>query len=287
MKIDGRAIAEEIYEDLQKRVGELEQNGVTPHMAVIVATDDPAITSYINQKKKWSDFIGAKMTLFTCPGNVTQETLLAKVMALNNDPEIHGIIIQQPVPAHIEAPLLINAVSPEKDIDGFQEHSKFDVPIVLAVMKILRNIYMKETERTEETNGEFSNWLRTKKIVVVGKGATAGGPMMAYLKKHNIEPVIIDSKTPNPHEITKSADIIISAVGKPDVLTPDMLKRGVILIGIGMSMNGEGKLKGDYSGEAIETVASFYTPSPGGTGPVNVAMLLDNLVTAATISHKP
>lgn len=271
MKIDGRAIAQNIYSDLRKRVGELEKKGITPHMAVIMATSDPAIQSYVNQKKKWSDFIGAKITVFSFPDDVTQETLFSKIQTLNNDPNIHGIVVQQPMPRHIDSGSLLNAVSSKKDIDGFQAHSSFDVPIVLAVMKLLEKI-------SQPTGKNVWDFLKNKKIVIMGKGVTSGGPLIAYFKKHDIFPSVIDSKTENTKEITKTADILISAVGKPSVITSDMLKRGVILIGIGMSLGEDGKLKGDYNEEEIADIASFYTPIPGGTGPINVAMLLQNLI---------
>jgi methylenetetrahydrofolate dehydrogenase (NADP+)/methenyltetrahydrofolate cyclohydrolase len=135
-------------------------------------------------------------------------------------------------------------------------------------------------EERQDPDRELLSWLKAKTIVLIGKGDTAGKPLFDYLSEIGTRPQLIDSKTENPQELTKQADLIISSVGKPEIIKPDMLKQGVILIGVGISKDAAGKLHGDYEEDAIQTIASAYTPTPGGVGPVNVAMLLNNLVTA-------
>jgi len=271
MKIDGVQIAKTFLSTLKQKILLLKKEGVVPHLVVILIGNDPASVSYVNQKEIKGKHIGAKITVKRVSQNVTQSQLLKTIEQFNNDNNIHGIIVQRPLPASIDTNKVSLAIKPNKDVDGFHPNSKFQSPIAKAVLKILEEIHATP----------LLNWLKPKKIVVVGKGETGGKPVIEMLRKMNIEPSIIDSKTSNPEALTKKADIIISAVGKSDVVKSEMLKKGVILIGVGLSKGSDGKLHGDYDEEKIKNIASFYTPTPGGVGPVNVAMLLENLVTAA------
>lgn len=195
-----------------------------------------------------------------------------------------------------------------KDIDAFRKDSSFPMPIVCAVLTILENVYEKGVARLEgfptartEVVAEricegalaggkvgtgprqttFNSWLKKKSIVIIGKGATGGRPIIKTFRKMGIEPNVIDSKTKNPEDIKKNADIIISAVGKLDVVKKEEIKKGVILLSIGLHKEKDGKLHGDYEEEEIKDIAGFYTPTPGGVGPVNVACLLENLIKAS------
>lgn len=314
MKITGKEIAAKIYEDLQNRVGELKKKNnlpagrqVTPHLTVILVGDDPASVAYVNQKLKWGEFIGAKITIDRFPVSVTFTELTNKIKTLNNDPAVHAILIQRPLPPQIDPHKLELLVSPQKDIDGFHPSSAYTFPLPLAVIKILEEVHKlkinrgvasvglpierlesakprtkpSDWENARQAPDNLVSWLKTQKIVVLGKGPTGGGPILKYFTKLNLDPTLIDSKTPNPGKLLKQADIIISAVGKPGIITSGQIKKGVILISVGIFRGEDGKLHGDYSESDIENKAAFFTPTPGGVGPVNVAMLMDNLVTAA------
>lgn len=276
MKIDGKQIAQDILDDLKKQTGKLKKKNIIPRLAIILVGTDPSSVTYVNQKKIKAELIGAKTTIKRFPIEITTTTLLEEIKKLNNNKDIHGIIAQQPLPSRINPTDITKAINPEKDVDGFHPNSNFQMPIATAVLKILEKIYTQNSK----TQSQFTEWLKSKKIVVIGKGETGGKPIIQMFKKQNIEPIIIDSKTLSPEKITIEADIIISAVGKPNIIKPQMIKRGVILIGIGISRGESAKLMGDYVENEIKDIASFYTPIPGGIGPVNVAMLLKNLVEA-------
>ncbi len=199
---------------------------------------------------------------------------------MNNDNNVHGIIVQRPLPPQIDKEKISLAIIPEKDIDGFHKNSKFEMPLATAVLKILEKIQASTPGVDAQKPQGFIGWLNTKEIVIIGTGETGGGPIIKKLKELGIKPLIIDSKTPNPELITKTADIIISCIGKPNVVRPEMIKRGVILISVGLYKGEDGKLHGDYEEKEIKNIAGFYTPTPGGVGPVNIACLLENLVKA-------
>lgn len=263
MKIDGKAIAEKIFEELKEKVKKL-QNKI-PHLAIILVGNDPASVAYVNQKKIKGEKIGAKITILNSPSTISNSELLTTIEQFNNDSNVHGIIVQQPLPPQIDVERITQTISPKKDVDGFRSNSPFEMPIFMAVEFIFEYIGCS---------------LKNKKIVIIGKGESGGGPIIKGLQKLGISPTIIDSKTKNPTEITKNADIIICAVGKTNVIKSDMIKKGVILISVGLHKKSDGKLTGDYDEDEIKNIASFYTPTPGGIGPINVAMLLKNLIQA-------
>lgn len=275
MKLDGKIIAQQILEDLKKRVGELEKKGVAPHFAVILVGDDASSTAYVKQKELKSLEVGIKVSIFRFPPSLSEKDLLQKVHELNNDPEIHGIIIQRPLPPHIDPQKITDATFLKKDVDGFSKDSPFSAPVALAVMRLLE-----EAKKYKNATNDITSWLSSQKIVILGKGKTAGWPIITFFRKHQIPLTIIDSRTENKAEILKQADIVISSVGKPHVFDSSHLKTGVILIGVGMFLE-DGKIRGDYKVEDIEDIASFYTGVPGGVGPVNVAFLLTNVIKAA------
>jgi len=274
MKIDGREIAQKIFEELREKVRKLKEKNIIPTLAIILVGDDPPSKAYVRQKDLRAKEIGAETTIKYLLLNVLTDELLEIIEQFNKDKNIHGIIVQQPLPAHINVQDVTQAIDPQKDVDGFNLNSKFQPPISMAVLKILEKTY-------GHLPGEQKRHLKNTKIVIAGKGKTGGKLIAQAFKKLGIEPIVVDSKTKNPQNLTKTADIIISAVGKSNVIKPDMIKKGVTLIGIGLHKEVDGKLHGDYEEEEIKNIASFYTPTPGGVGPVNVAMLLKNLVTAA------
>jgi methylenetetrahydrofolate dehydrogenase (NADP+)/methenyltetrahydrofolate cyclohydrolase len=274
MIIDGKSIALKILEALKLRVKDLKSKGLTPALAVILMGDEKSSASYIKQKELKAKEIGAQINIFRFDDTVSNAEIETLIKKLDGDEKIHGIIIQRPVPKHIEIDRLENFISSEKEVDGFGNHPIFPVPVAEAVLIMLEDVYLKQNAKEL-----FSAWLKAKKMAVLGTGETAGQPLANYFEKYGTNPVVIDSKTENKDSLTKGADIIISAVGKT-VINTSNIKKGVILIGVGMHTEN-GKLCGDYNEEEIKKTASLYSPTPGGVGPVNVAMLLKNLVEAA------
>lgn len=277
MKIDGRKIAEQIFKELRIKVVKLQEKNIIPHLAIILVGQDPASKAYVNQKELKAENIGIAISIHQFPKSISTQAILDKINDLNNLSLAHGIIVQQPLPSQLNLATITQAIDPAKDVDGFCFKTHFQMPISMAVLKILEHIHAS----TSGVELQFEDWLKTKKIVVVGKGETGGKPIIQMFERMKIKPLIIDSKTKNPENLTKTSDIIISAVGKPNIIKPEMIKKGSILISIGLSKGIDGKLHGDYEEEKIKDIASAYTPSPGGVGPVNVAMLLKNVVTAS------
>lgn len=218
MRLSGRDIAEKIYIHLQTRVKELQKRHITPHLVVFLIGENPASVAYIKQKQTKGEAIGCKVTVLQLEETITTEELEEKLKLLNNDPFVHGILIQRPVPKQVDIDKLEALTNPEKDLDGFHPDSPYTLPLPLAVVKILEEIYLLETEqglaRQDHTMKNFINWLNAKNIVLTGKGPTGGGPIINYLKTLHVIPTVIDSKTPNPKEILKLADIVIAAVGR-------------------------------------------------------------------------
>lgn len=259
MRIDGKQIAQNILASLSFQH--------TPVLQVILVGDNHASLSFIKQKQKAAETIGAKVLVSHLPDGrqVSLQQLQDIIHQYNDDPSIHGIIIQRPVPMKNVGDIL-NSVAPQKDIDGFVPNSPFSVPVALAVEKILDSV--------------SPDW-KSKRIVIIGRGETAGKPINDHLLKLDCTTSVIHSLTRYPKEILRQADIIISCVGKERTVTKDDIKPGLILMSVGITRNAEGKLVGDYDEEEIKGIASFYTPTPGGVGPVNVACLMANLVAAS------
>ncbi len=278
MILDGRTVANHILAGLITRADTLAEKGIIPHLAVVKVGNDPATTSYVAQKEKKGKEIGALVSVYNHPEDISQEKIQETIDFLQKDESIHGIILQLPISKHLHAEQLINSIPAGKDVDGFVKNSPFTVPIAAAIFKLLEIPCSKETFVTGES---YNEWLKSKNIVVMGKGATGGLPIINELRKRGVKPIIVDSSTPNPSAITKAADIIITAVGRPNILTKDMITKDIILLNVGMIKGDDEKFYGDYNEEDIKDIASWYTPTPGGVGPVNVACLLENVVLAA------
>jgi methylenetetrahydrofolate dehydrogenase (NADP+) / methenyltetrahydrofolate cyclohydrolase len=270
MKIDGREIAQNILNNLRELTERLKRKNIIPHLAIVLVGDNPASITYVNQKRIKAEQIGANTTIIRLPNNISESELIKTVTQFNQNKSIHGIIVQQPLPQSINTEAITQAIDPKKDVDGFNSRSKFEMPIALAILETLKTI----------SSPSFEEWLKSKNTVIIGKGETGGKPIIKALQELGINPLVIDSQTENPENITKNADIVISAVGKANIITPGMIRQNVILIGIGQHKDN-GKIIGDYEEEKIKDIASFYTPTPGGIGPVDVSILLKNLVTAA------
>ncbi len=280
MKIDGKEFAREILEDLQKRVEKYKEKNLTPNLAIILVGDDSASAAYVRQKELKAQRIGVQTITYNLEPRIQNPELLSIIKKLNSNQNIHGIIVQRPLPNHIDEQRISLAVDPRKDIDSFHPRSPYEMPLAAAIMNILEHIFNSYFKRSIKKHQNYLNWLKQQHIVVLGKGQTGGGPTILLLKKIGIDPVVVDSKTQKPEDIIKLGDIVICAVGKPHLITGNMLKKGAIVLGIGMYRGENGKLHGDYEEDDVKNVASYYSPIPGGVGPVNVAMLLSNLLEA-------
>lgn len=278
MKIDGKALANDILSNLKAKVSALKEKGVTPKMVVILVGNDPASASYVRQKEKAATAIGADLQIMKYADSVSQETITEAIKSLNSDPTVHGIIVQLPLPPHFDVSI-DRSVDPKKDVDGFVPHSKFEVPIALATEKILNAMYAKQPQ-----NGAFNQWLKRQHIVVIGRGETGGKPIASSFRKEAYDVSVIHSQTPEGEKqrLLNHADIVISCVGKPGIVQKEYIKKGAILISVGIWRDTNGIFHGDYEEDDIKDIASFYTPTPKGIGPVNVACLMENLVTAAS-----
>lgn len=283
MKLDGKILAQSLLDTLKGEVDNLQKKGITPTLAVILIGDDPASLAYIKQKQKAADAIGARIIFDHQPPALTAGGLYNLITKYNKDTGVHGLIVQRPIPKEVGVVNdTLDDVLPTKDVDGFLTGSPFDVPVAMAIGEILRAIY--NTPSTGAThNKTFIDWLKEKRIVVIGRGQTAGAPIFRYLEKHHTNVTQIHSQTPKPETHIKKADIVISCVGRERVVTRDWVKPGAILISVGIWRDSEGKLRGDYEESEISDVAGWYTPTPGGVGPVNVACLMQNVIKACKI----
>jgi len=268
MPIDGKQIAKTLLASLSKDVVALAKQGITPTLAVIQIGDDPASTAYIRQKQKAATAIGAKLVISNHESGIRNHELKNCIDQFNHDASVHGIILQRPLPPGIRS----DGIIPVKDVDGFLPGSPYQVPVAMAVLKILEKIF------------PDSSFLIHHSVVVLGRGETAGGPIAEALRKRGVDPIVLHSQTSNPDAIIKTADVVISCVGKPNVVRRDFLKPGVALVSVGIWRDSKGKLHGDYEESDIADVASAYTPTPGGVGPVNVACLMANLLHATNSS---
>ncbi len=274
--IDGNALSQQLRAQVAARAAALKARGTTAGLAVILVGDNPASQVYVRNKVKACHDAGLHSVLEKYDASLTEAELLARVEALNNDPSIHGILVQLPLPAHIDDHKVIEAISPLKDVDGFHVASAgalmvgevgFKACTPYGCMKMLESIGMKD--------------LRGKHAVVIGRSNIVGKPMAMMLLAANATVTVCHSGTADLAHHTRQADIVVAAVGKRNVLTAEMLKPGAVVIDVGMNRNDEGKLCGDVDFDGCKAVASHITPVPGGVGPMTITMLLVNTMEAA------
>jgi len=276
MIIDGRQISSQILENLKTRVLKLNKKNVTPTLAVILIGDQKASAIYVRQKEIKAKEVGIDPKIFYFDDKVTYGEIEKLVKKLDKDPNVHGIILQRPAPAQIRVEEIEEFISPIKEVDGFGINSIYPVPVAAATLKMIEEAF-----RNLGIDEPFANWLKSQKIVVIGKGETGGKTIIKLLQKNSVEPFVVDSKTVNKDAEIKKGDVVVSAVGKRGVVTKLNLKKGAILIGVGIYSDENGKSRGDYDALEIENITTFYSPTPGGVGPVNVSMLMENVVEAA------
>lgn len=274
--IDGLALAKQLRSEAAARAAALTAKGKQPGLAVVLVGDNPASQVYVRNKVKACEEAGIRSVLEKYEATMTEAELLARVDALNNDPSIHGILVQLPLPKHIDDHKVIESISPAKDVDGFHVASAgalmvgepgFKACTPYGCMKMLESIGMKD--------------LRAKHAVVIGRSNIVGKPMAMMLLAANATVTVCHSGTADLGAMTRQADVIVAAVGKRNVLTADMVKPGAVVIDVGMNRNDEGKLCGDVDFDGVKQVAGWITPVPGGVGPMTIAMLLVNTLESA------
>jgi methylenetetrahydrofolate dehydrogenase (NADP+)/methenyltetrahydrofolate cyclohydrolase len=273
--IDGNALSKQLRGDVAQRAAALMARGITPGLAVVLVGDNPASQVYVRNKVKACEDSGLHSVLEKYEASMTEAQLLARVDALNNDPAIHGILVQLPLPAHIDAHKVIESISPAKDVDGFHVASAGALMVgqpgfwpctPYGCMKMLESIGYE---------------LKGKHAVVIGRSNIVGKPMALMLLQKNATVTVCHSGTKDLKAMTLQADVVVAAVGKRNVLTADMVKPGAVVIDVGMNRNDEGKLCGDVDFDGVKQVAGWITPVPGGVGPMTITMLLVNTLEAA------
>ncbi len=278
--IDGNALAKQIRAEVAGRTQALKDRGVQPYLAILLVGEDPASQVYTKHKVNDSTETGLRATLETLPADTPEAALLARIRALNDDASVHGILVQLPLPKHMDAQKVIETISPAKDVDGFHVASAGALMVgrpgfwpctPYGCMKMLESIGYD---------------LRGKHAVVIGRSNIVGKPMAMMLLAQNATVTICHSATADLKAMTLQADVVVAAVGKRNVLTADMVKPGAVVIDVGMNRNDAGKLCGDVDFDGVKEVAGWITPVPGGVGPMTRAMLLVNTLEAAERSAR-
>ena len=273
--IDGKALAAEVRAEVAQRVSALRSRGLQPTLAVILVGDNPASQTYVRHKGSDCESVGMRFILDRYPADLTEAALLARIEALNADPTVHGILVQLPLPKHIDTNKVIATISPHKDADGFHVQSAGALMIGLPGF---RPCTPYGCMRMLQSAGVDA---KGKHAVVVGRSNIVGKPMAMLLLQANATVTICHSATPDLGAMTRQADILVAAVGRRNTITADMVKPGAAVIDVGMNQNEAGKLCGDVDYDGVRQVAGWITPVPGGVGPMTRAMLLVNTVEAA------
>ncbi|WP_026509376.1 bifunctional methylenetetrahydrofolate dehydrogenase/methenyltetrahydrofolate cyclohydrolase FolD [Butyrivibrio sp. LC3010] len=276
--IDGKLISQQVKDEVKEKAAKLkESKGIEVCLAVILVGSDPASQVYVRNKKKACEYVGFKSLSYELPEETTQEELLQLIDKLNNDETVHGILVQMPVPEHIDEKAVIDAISPRKDVDGFH-------PMNVGALCIGEPGFVSCTpagiiQLLKRSNIDISG----KECVIVGRSNIVGKPLALLMLRENATVTIAHSKTKNLKEVCKRADILIAAVGKAKMITEDYVKEGAVVIDVGINRNQDtGKLCGDVDFEGVSEKCSYITPVPGGVGPMTIAMLMNNCLESAT-----
>ncbi|TDL98853.1 bifunctional methylenetetrahydrofolate dehydrogenase/methenyltetrahydrofolate cyclohydrolase FolD [Macrococcus brunensis] len=277
--LDGKAIAQEYRAGLQKEVEKLKAQGTTPNLTVILVGNDGASQSYVNNKKKSAEKIGMSSEIVKMDETATEEEVLAEIKRLNEDPSVHGILVQVPLPKQISEAKVLEAIDPKKDVDGFNPINigrlyagmETFIPCTpLGIMEILKNADID---------------LTGKEVAVIGRSHIVGQPVAKLLTNENATVTLLHSRSTNMKEALKRSDVIVSAVGKPGLVTKDDVKPGAVIVDVGNTVV-DGKLTGDVKYDEVSEVAGAITPVPGGVGPLTITMVLNNTLLAAQRSVK-
>ena len=273
--IDGNALSKQLRAQVAADTAKLKAQGLTPGLAVVLVGDNPASQVYVRNKVKACEEAGLHSVLEKYDATLSEADLLARVEALNNDASIHGILVQLPLPAHIDAQKVIEAISPAKDVDGFH------IASAGALMTGMPGFWPCTPYGCMKMLESIGYNLKGKHAVVIGRSNIVGKPMALMLLQQDATVTVAHSRTQNLKALTLQADVIVAAVGKRNVLTADMVKPGAVVLDVGMNRNDEGKLCGDVDFDGVKEVASYITPVPGGVGPMTITMLLVNTLESA------
>ena len=275
-RIDGKKISQDIKDEVKVEVAELNARGIYPCLAVVLVGDDPASHVYVRNKIKACEYTGIKSVSINLPADTEENELLERVQELNADPSVHGILVQLPLPPQIDEDKVINAIDPDKDVDGFSPISVGRLSIGLPGFRSCTPSGIIELIKRSGVS------IDGKNCVIVGRSNIVGKPMAMLLLRENGTVTVCHSHTKNLREITRQADILVAAIGKPEFFTACDIKEGAVVIDVGMDRDENGKLCGDVDYDSASQKASYITPVPGGVGPMTIAMLMKNCVEAAT-----
>ncbi|MBC8531167.1 bifunctional methylenetetrahydrofolate dehydrogenase/methenyltetrahydrofolate cyclohydrolase FolD [Gehongia tenuis] len=273
--IDGKKVSKDVREELKAKCEDLKAKGVEPCLAVVLVGDDPGSQVYVRNKERGCAEVGIKSIAYRLDAGITQQTLLELVDKLNRDPAVHGILVQLPLPKHLDEKEVLRLIDPKKDVDGFHvvnagslftgEGGGFVSCTPQGIMRLIASTGVS---------------IEGKNAVVIGRSNIVGKPMAMLLLNANATVTVCHSRTKNLKEIAKGADILVVAIGRPEFVTGDMIKSGAVVIDVGMN-RVDGKLKGDVKFDEAKEVAGYVTPVPGGVGPTTITMLLSNTLQAA------
>lgn len=273
--INGKELAKKIRGELKIEVDELRKKGIIPKLAVIMVGNDKASEVYVRNKSKACNEIGIEFEEFLLDSNIKQEELINLINDLNARKDIHGILLQSPIPEHLNIREAFNTIDYAKDVDGFN-------PINVGKLSIGEDCFISCTPHgVVKMLEEYNIPVEGKRAVIIGRSNIVGKPLIQCMLNKNATVTVCHSKTKNIEEITREADILIAALGKPKFVKADMVKENAVVIDVGINRNEEGKLVGDVDFESVSKKASYITPVPGGVGPMTIAMLMSNVVKAA------
>ena len=273
--IDGKALSDKLRLGIRDRVTALKASGIVPGLAVVLAGEDPASKVYVKNKIAACEFTGIKSFAYYLPHDVSQAELDELIVTLNVDPSVHGILVQLPLPKHLDELKALSLISPEKDVDGF--HAVNAGKLMLGEKCLSACTPLGIIELIKSTGTDIAG----KHAVVVGRSNIVGKPVALMLLKHDATVTVCHSKTRNLADFTRSADILVVAIGRKEFVTGDMIKAGAVVIDVGMN-RFEGRLYGDVEFSSAEKIAGYITPVPGGVGPMTITMLLGNTLKAAS-----
>lgn len=272
--LDGKTLAKKTREELKLKVDELKEKNILPKLAVIMVGDDPSSKIYVRNKSKACEEVGIEYEEHLLNANIKMEELLSLINELNDRKDVHGILLQSPIPKNLDINLAFRTIKPEKDVDGFN-------PINVGKLSLNQECFVSCTPfGIMRMLSEYNIEIEGKHAVIIGRSNIVGKPMLQCLLNKNATVTVCHSKTQNLADITKQADILVCAIGRPKFVTEDMVKEGAVVIDVGINRNEAGKVCGDVDFENVSKKASYITPVPGGVGPMTIAMLMNNIVKA-------
>ncbi|MTN43737.1 bifunctional methylenetetrahydrofolate dehydrogenase/methenyltetrahydrofolate cyclohydrolase FolD [Turicibacter sanguinis] len=274
--IDGKKVSEDLREDLKVQTEKfVEETGIQPHLVVVIVGNNPASMTYVRNKKRSCEAVGFKSTVIELADTITEADLLAQIDVLNQDDSVHGILVQLPLPKHINEDHIISAIDVKKDVDGFHPYQVGCLASGLDSLKPCTPAGVIELLKA------YNIEIEGRHAVIIGRSHIVGKPLVQLLLEENATVTVCHSRTQNLSMLTQMADILIVAIGRPHFVTADMVKEGAVVVDVGINRLETGKLVGDVDFDTVEPKASYITPVPGGVGPMTITMLLFNTLKAA------